>query len=137
VALPVSIGLVIIIHGLRIYAGGQSVRAAFQGVMWNLSALALVALPWILTLSHHYGSPTFSTSASINHALVGPGDQSLIHVFIRSHLAHPPGRITTWEDPDPKLDGNEWKDNRGYYPDGLDPTGNVVAADQISEDGNQ
>jgi hypothetical protein len=101
VALPVSIGLAIIIHGLRIYAGGQSVRAASQSVMWTLSALALVALPWVLTLSRHYGSPTFSTSGSISHAVIGPGYPG--HVLIRSHLAPPPGRITSWEDPDPKL----------------------------------
>jgi hypothetical protein len=103
VALPVSIGLIIILHSLHASAGFLSVEAAFQRVKWTLLALVLIALPWIVTLSYHYRSATFSTSAQISHAIVGPGDFARYHVYMRSHHAPSPGRITSWEDPDPKL----------------------------------
>lgn len=67
-----------------------------------LAGVALPALPWILTLSLHYGQPVFSTSGAINHAIVGPSQGRQLHYF-GSEIAPPQeGRITTWEEPDPR-----------------------------------
>jgi hypothetical protein len=102
VALPVSIGLIVTLHGLRTVTRAQPLRVSLAAVTFTLLTLALIALPWILTLSRHYGSLTFSTSVQINYAIVGPSDLARYHPYVRSHHAPPGGRITSWEDPDPK-----------------------------------
>ena len=105
VALPVSLVLIILLPNLRAAAGSQPVRTCLRRVSWTLLGFTLIALPWIILLSRHYGYPTFSTAASINHALVGPGDlaQSHAHVMVRSYIVPALGRISFWEDPDPRL----------------------------------
>ncbi len=65
----------------------------------GLVAFALVAGPWIATLSVQYGHPTFSTAARINHTIVGPSDRSRMHALDRLHRV-PEGRIYAWERPD-------------------------------------
>ncbi len=63
-----------------------------------LAAWIIPVLLWVAILSFHYQKPTFSTSARIVHATVGPGDvQRYPQGF---NIAPPePGRITSWEDP--------------------------------------
>ena len=63
----------------------------------TLLATLLLASPWILTLSAKYGGIVISTSAKINHAIVGPPDieRRPPDVYEKPE----PGRITAGEDP--------------------------------------
>ncbi len=71
---------------------------------WMNLALAglvflMVAGPWIGVLSAKYRRITFSTTARIAHAIVGPSDQQRYHPTFRSFHHPASGRITSWEDP--------------------------------------
>lgn len=103
VALPVSIGVVSVVLGLRIFKGEQTPSAGARTACFIALGLVCITGPWIAILSYHYGQPTFSTSAPINHALTGPGELARYHWFIRTHHEVEPGRITSWEDPDPAV----------------------------------
>jgi hypothetical protein len=99
VALPLAI-LVVFGFGLLALRKGPAPRAALAyraGVI--LAAFALLAGPWVLTLSLKYRTPTFSTSARIAHALSGPPDEDRYHPIGRTLHRPEPGRITSWEDP--------------------------------------
>ena len=84
VALPISIALIITLHGLRILAGDRPARAGIKAAIRTFLTLMVIASPWILILSYHYGFPTFSTSALINHAIVGPSNlaHGIIHYSV-------------------------------------------------------
>jgi hypothetical protein len=102
VALPISIALIITLHGLCILAGDRPARAGIQAAIRTFLTLIMTAAPWILILSYHYGFPTFSTSAPISHAIVGPS--ALTHpIMYRSFGVPEPGRITSWEEPELSL----------------------------------
>jgi hypothetical protein len=60
---------------------------------------ALMAAPWISVLSIKYHKLTFSTTAAIAHAVVGPPDVDRYHPFGRTFHQPEPGRLTSWEDP--------------------------------------
>jgi len=64
-----------------------------------LAAALVVALPWIATLSVHYGRPTFSTTGLLAHAVVGPSDvERWYPTFVTFHTPDA-GRVTSWEEP--------------------------------------
>ncbi len=65
----------------------------------TLAVMLVIAAPWILVLSSKYGRFTFSTSAPIAHAMVGPEPAERSHPFGRMFHRPAPGRITAWEDP--------------------------------------
>jgi hypothetical protein len=108
VALPISVGLNCRCPCLHDWPTCQ-VRNQGRWLEFFLGA-ALVALPWILLLSLHYGTPTFSTAGSINHAIVAPGGP-VPNWFIRSFHVPSPGRLLriseiaqfglVWEGPSP------------------------------------
>ena len=50
-----------------------SLRTVIRPVLVTALVFLLCAAPWIAVLSKKYGRLTFSTSATINHAIVGPG----------------------------------------------------------------
>ena len=81
----------------RIYQRPQAAtgRACLVALLW----FALVATPWVVVLSVHYGHPTFSTSGKINHALAGPRDVDRFHPVYRVYHIPEPGRLTQWEEP--------------------------------------
>jgi hypothetical protein len=81
---------------------GQWRRPVRQLLLTGLGC-GLVALPWILTLSLKYHTPTFSTSARIAHAVVGPPDRKRYHPFMEHFHRPPPGRVLAFEDPDPAI----------------------------------
>ncbi|HUD49460.1 MAG TPA: hypothetical protein VMR33_21720 [Candidatus Baltobacteraceae bacterium] len=88
--------------------GAQSEIARGAGL--TLAGLLLVAGPWVAVLSWHYGKLTVSTSASHNHALVGPSVATAVHLLDEGFRKPEPGRITTWEDPSlPYPDWSPWK----------------------------
>jgi hypothetical protein len=70
-------------------------------------AFAVVAAPWIATVSWKCGKPTFSTAGPFNHYLIGPevGPDK----WEVLHHAQPiqSGRITIWETPE-KLSFQDW-----------------------------
>jgi len=107
VALPLGLGILLLLAVLRAASGAASRSATIRSASQSVLALLLVALPWIVVLSLHYGRPTFSTSGRINLALaerterVPPGlkHRGLAHPsFITLHVPRP-GRISSWEDP--------------------------------------
>ncbi len=101
VALPVSITVVIALAMLRGSCGMMAWRHASRAAVLSLTGIGLIAAPWIVVLSMHYGKPTFSTSGAINHAIAGPdaGPHQWAHPFTRTFHVPAPGRITSWEDP--------------------------------------
>ena len=70
-----------------------------RSVGLTLLGCALVAGPWIVVLSWKYRTPTFSTSAAINHAIAGPRDIERYHPVRRMFHQPEVGRILAWEDP--------------------------------------
>lgn len=97
VALPVSLGLILGLTLLRLYVGVIDQITAVRVLRWTGSGLAILASPWIIVLSLHYGKPTFSTSGPIAHAIVGPNSEG--HFIDYMYQSPEPGRITTWEEP--------------------------------------
>ncbi|MCI0603029.1 hypothetical protein L0156_08435 [bacterium] len=99
VALPIALLSMICIATIRVLAGITSFRSALYMVGRSALGLALLVIPWFLVLSLHYGNPTFSTSAPLNHALVGPHNPNWFHPSSAVFNVPERGRITTWEDP--------------------------------------
>ena len=77
---------------------GDQTAILRQGLVRG-AVLALVAAPWVATLSLKYHQFTFSTTARISHALTGPPDVDRYHPFARTFHQPEPGRITSWEEP--------------------------------------
>ncbi len=99
VALPLAAGWGALTAAAWWWRRREPVATLGRRLLLMGGACALVAAPWIATLSLKYGRFTFSTSARAAHAVVGPKDQDRYHPFARQ-LYHPePGRITAWEDP--------------------------------------
>jgi hypothetical protein len=95
-ALPVLILVVPTVAVLRIVTGQATRRNALRAMAVTLLGIALVAGPWIATLSIKYGHFVFSTSARANHALVGPPDMPRDKTDVYEKPA--PGRIFADED---------------------------------------
>jgi hypothetical protein len=74
-------------------------RQVIRHLLLTLLGLGLIASPWIGTISAKYQRLTFSTSAAIGHAIVGPTDVNRFHPFALQFRAPPTGRLTVWEDP--------------------------------------
>ena len=72
----------------------------------TLAGIVLAAGPWVAVLSGHYGKLTVSTSASHNHALVGPSVVRPVHLLDEGFRRPERGQITIWEDP--PLPGPDW-----------------------------
>jgi hypothetical protein len=99
VALPVGAGIFCAVALLAVWRGREPWRQVGARLSWTLGALALTALPWAGVLSFTYGRPTFSTSARIAHAVVGPGDADRYHPTMQTLHQPAAGRLTSWEDP--------------------------------------
>ncbi|MEW6303134.1 MAG: hypothetical protein AB1705_06675 [Verrucomicrobiota bacterium] len=84
------------------FTGKAAWRAIVRGLAITWITFACLCAPWMTLLSLKYGGFTFSTSGKINHAIAGPADVERYHPFGRTFHAPEPGRITSWEDPDPK-----------------------------------
>ena len=99
VALPLAFGTSI---GLALL--GRVTRAVETKTLWRqlgltMTICAFVASPWIAILSIKYQRPTFSTTARIAHAIVGPPDVERYHPYGRTFHQPESGRVTSWEDP--------------------------------------
>ena len=98
IALPFAILFVPACAAARWLVGDVPVRRWVPPVCITLGMTLLVASPWIITLSRTYGKFTFSTSGSINHAIVGPGQDNR-HLYDNTFETVRPGRVTNWEEP--------------------------------------
>lgn len=102
VGLPLTVVLALVAALLPRLAG-----ARVGGRPWlALLGCGSVAILWGAVLTAKYGTPTLSTSPSINHAIVGPEARPPAHPFDTPRhpfavgLRRPePGRVTEWEDP--------------------------------------
>jgi hypothetical protein len=94
--------------GLRWALQRPVVRPRQAALAWGLGilAFAVVSGPWLVSLSHKYGRPTFASSAAINHALIGPPDRPRDHP-LGQLSPPPPGRLCVWEVPE-SLTYNFW-----------------------------
>ena len=99
VALPISVLIILGFVGTKLASHQISLQQAVRGGAITVAGLLIVAGPWIGVLSYKYARPTFSTSARINHAIVGPPDVDRAHPTFRTFHKPPLGRVTTWEDP--------------------------------------
>ena len=99
IAFPLAILTTVAVVGLVWLSREGGVKEILRQAAVTLAAFAVIAAPWIATLSMKYGGPTFSTSGRINHAIAGPPDVERYHPFAR--VLHQPdaGRVTQWEDP--------------------------------------
>jgi hypothetical protein len=98
IAFPLAILSTCSIAALHFHTAADR-RLCLRKAVTILLAFALVAGPWVLTLSLKYGRPTFSTSARISHAVTGPPDVERYHPFARALHQPEPGRVTSWEEP--------------------------------------
>jgi hypothetical protein len=99
VALPLS-GILIMAAGLLWAICRQtSPTRALRSAAITFLGLILIAGPWILVLSFKYERPVFSTSAEINHTIVGPASINRGHPTSRTFHVPQNGRISSWEDP--------------------------------------
>jgi len=99
VALPMAFAVGTVIAWLWHWREKRNGRQVWMGLAITWIACLAVGLPWMAVLSVHYGKPTFSTSAAIAHAVVGPPDVERYHPYARTIHKPDPGRITAWEDP--------------------------------------
>src|SRR5215813_2021551 len=99
IALPVGIAVTIALASFWTLTGTAKLRITAQGVLITLLGLLLIAGPWIVVLSVKYRSFVVSTSATVNHAIVGPPDIQRIHPGHKSFHTPEAGRIWAWEDP--------------------------------------
>ncbi len=99
VALPLGCLTMLAFAGLDYLRNRGALPAIFRQVLVRGAVFALVAAPWVATLSLKYHQLTFSTSARISHALTGPPDVDRYHPFARTFHEPEPGRITSWEEP--------------------------------------
>jgi hypothetical protein len=99
IALPVTVSCCVGIGVLWASSHRLPWRQVTRSVGLTLLGCALVAGPWIVVLSWKYRTPTFSTSAAINHAIAGPRDIERYHP-VRLMFHQPEARrILAWEDP--------------------------------------
>ena len=99
VALPTGVGFLLIVAAVLTWTTAASWRDRARTVVLVGAGCALLALPWIVALSAHYGRPTWSTTGPIAHAVVGPGNIDRWYPTFRGFHAPEPGRLTSWEDP--------------------------------------
>lgn len=99
IALPLAALSVLAVIAFRGREHGTSRAALLSSGLKTALGIALVAGPWIAALSLKYQRLTFSTSASIAHAVVGPHGKFGEHPVVTTLHAVEPGRITAWEDP--------------------------------------
>jgi hypothetical protein len=101
VAFPVALGLGSSIAGLWVICRLSSLKTVLRSLGITGLGFVLVVVPWVVTLSLKYQGLVISTSAKINHALVGPMDAERGHPLL---IYRPePGRIDWGEDPPPHL----------------------------------
>lgn len=98
--LPLGILTCLALALLRRWRRPEESRAVWRRLALTLGVLILVALPWIALLSARYGEFTFSRSARLNHAMVGPPDMDRFYPFDHGLQPPAPGRVTFWEDPE-------------------------------------
>ncbi len=84
---------------IKMYIYSYRFRDTARAVSLTLVGFLIFASPWILTLSLKYKRPVFTTSAGINHTIIGPVDVDRYHPLFRSFHRPHPGRVTQWEDP--------------------------------------
>ena len=107
VALPVGVVVSVLLALCWRLGQAENRQAAWRQLGVSLGLLALLATPWITVLSLKYDKPTFSTSGSIAHAIVGPGYDKPAHPFGSTIYKPEPGRVTAWEDPS-RMDYDYW-----------------------------
>jgi hypothetical protein len=98
IALPVSALVLLALAGTHVVVSQSSLRQTVRAATLVAVGFLMVAGPWIGILSYKYGHPVFSTTAAINHAIVGPPDMPRSHPDYLHFYKPDTGRITTWED---------------------------------------
>jgi hypothetical protein len=96
--LPVF-GLHLILAAVSLPAARRSWRVGL--ILTSFVTAALFVLPWTFALASRYGHFTFTTSAAINQAIVGPGGELLHRCWYHSLCSLPGDVPFPWEDPHP------------------------------------
>jgi hypothetical protein len=99
VAFPLAIIASLSFAAIWSVDGNKNRRTVLRSLAITMFVFVLMAAPWISVLSIKYHKLTFSTTAAIAHAVVGPPDVDRYHPFGRTFHQPEPGRLTSWEDP--------------------------------------
>ncbi len=97
VAFPMAFAVGIVIASLYVLGQFSSIKVVLRSLGITLLGFFLLAAPWIVLLSFKYQRLTFSTTARIAHAIVGPKNFEQSHPVV--FCAPEPGRIFSGEDP--------------------------------------
>ncbi|MFZ1746716.1 MAG: hypothetical protein WBO24_21500 [Nitrospirales bacterium] len=97
--LPFAFILIVAAGALWTVCQQTSPIRALRSAAITFFGLMLIAGPWIFVLSLKYERPTFSTSAGISHAVMGPPGVGRGHPTFSDFLIPEQGRLSSWEDP--------------------------------------
>jgi len=99
VALPLGIAtfVALVLWHWNKFVGQR--RKIFRALSAAFAGIILTVAPWIMVLTCHYGTFTVASSASYNHALVGPKEDASRFLIDAGLHTPPAGRVTVWEDP--------------------------------------
>jgi hypothetical protein len=98
VAFPVAFGVSLVIALLWIISRLSDFKTVARSLTITWLGLLLLASPWIAILSVKYHSLVISTSARINHAIVGPPDIQRGHLSSRMFHKPEPGKLSSGQD---------------------------------------
>lgn len=99
IALPFALLFLAAMSAIQLISRRSAARMVFSAGVRTMAGFAVIAAPWMIVLSLHYGRPVFSTSGLPAHAIVGPNDVERYHPTFVAWRQPPEGRVTTWEEP--------------------------------------
>ena len=99
VAFPLALITSLVFAAIWSVDNNKNRRRVLSSLAITILVFLFMATPWLSVLSMKYHKLTFSTTAAIAHAVVGPPDVDRYHPFGRTFHRPEPGRLTSWEDP--------------------------------------
>jgi hypothetical protein len=110
VALPLALVVSVGIGALWSWKSPGRLKQIARSFCLTLLVFSVASGAWIAVLTQKYGQLTISTSARLNHAMVGPSAKERLYPFGWNFQAPEPGRVTVWEDPSrlPYPDWSPW-----------------------------
>ncbi|HRY51207.1 MAG TPA: hypothetical protein P5186_24415 [Candidatus Paceibacterota bacterium] len=108
VGLPLAIGILTVLALIAWLRDPRSRQRVLRTYLLSGLVLMAGAIPWILVISTKYHRLTYSTSAPIAHAIMGPDNPDHLNTFGIQFHDPEPGRLTAWEDPS-NMPYNYWR----------------------------
>jgi hypothetical protein len=96
----------VLVWSLILWARRKRDASVFKTLAVSLVTFFLITAPYAVAMANRYGSPTFTTSSSINRAAYGPTALGQFPCWATQLCPEPDDVLFPWEDPLPE-----------YYPD--------------------